>query len=170
MIPRRPPATRSPACRQCSPGLARKTFSPCSPTAGISAGRSPRSPTAHAIGLLPTCSAGRLHSRCAQCGLEFQRETELRGARPGQAGEAPVMRQPESKARHRFGFRQDLEEVELALRRIAATTRNEEARTTRAGFSNRIVLRERRYAYLGYLLPLFQIEPAGTRVLALALG
>jgi len=42
----------------------------------------------------------------------------------------------------------------------AVGSRNEEARSMKAGFSLRIVVRERRYAELGNLLPMSSIEPA----------
>ena len=41
-----------------------------------------------------------------------------------------------------------------------AKPRNEEARTVKAGFSLQVVVRERRYAELGNLLPMFYIERA----------
>jgi hypothetical protein len=47
----------------------------------------------------------------------------------------------------------------------------EEARTQEAGFSQQIFLRERHYADLGHLLPMFYIEPAvEPGVLALSVG
>jgi hypothetical protein len=49
--------------------------------------------------------------------------------------------------------------------------RNEEARAREAGFSRHVFLSKRRYADLGYLLPMFYIEPAvEPGVSALTLG
>jgi hypothetical protein len=54
---------------------------------------------------------------------------------------------------------------------LKTAPRNEEARSIKAGFSLQALLRQRRHAELGNLLPMYSIEPAvKPGVSALSLG